>query len=1081
VRSIDFSVRRPVTVTMTTVAVVLFGLVSFQRLPINLLPELSYPSLTVETRFPGAAPAEVETLVTRPLEEAVGVLAGVKRISSRSRPGLSQVTLEFAWGREMSLASLDVRQKVDLIVLPKEAAKPVILRFDPSTDPILRLYLTNGSNLYRLRYVAEEILKKDLESVDGVAAVKVNGGLEEEIQVHVDEGKLALVGLTARDVQDVLARENVNQAGGSLYEQEARYLVRANNEFQSLADIESTIVSEKEGRTVRVADVAAITRSHKRREVVTRFGGEEAVELALYKEGDANTVRVARAVRSRLKAIEKELPQGVTIGTGVDQSRFIESAIDEVLGNALLGGLLAMIILYLFLKDAFSTLIIGLSIPVSIVATFFLMYRMGVSLNIMSLGGLALGVGMLVDNAIVVLEAIFSRRERGEGAMESAQKGASEVGMAVTASTLTTVAVFLPIVFVEGFAAQLFKDQALTVSFSLIASLAVALTLIPMVAARAGARRSPEVEPAPEAQPSGRWARIRRAVFRTAPSTSVRALRVAWAWLGRASTKALAPVTRRFDRLVARALEGYPRLLDRALDRPRLVLGLAGALFLASVLGGLTLGLDLVPSFSQGEFNYQVQLPEGTPLALTDRALLAAQRTIEGNAGVEAFSAVAGGAGLSLTSTGTEGENFGQIDVRMKAGTSSAEEESAIARLRDALAQVPQARVKFQRPSYFSFRTPVEVEIFADRLDELEKVATDLRDRIAALPGLVDVRSSAELGNPELQVRFDRDALARLGLDLTQVAATVRRKVRGEVATRFNEGDREIDILVRSAAGEDVRAEDVGRVIVEQRQGTPIYLASVARVSKELGPSEIRRIGQRRAAVVSANLAPGTSLAGAASSIREILRGYPFPPSVLASLSGQEEERQRSFASLALALGLSLFLVYLVMAAQFESLLHPFVILFTVPLGAIGVAAALLLARQPINVVVLIGIVMLGGIVVNNAIVLIDAVKQLREGGLGKRGALLLAGQRRLRPILMTTGTTVLGLLPMALGLGEGAELRAPLAITVIGGLSAATLLTLVVIPVVYLLVDRKPDPVPAATTASVRTAPGLAPEGETA
>ena len=1080
-RSIDFSVRRPVTVTMTTVAVVLFGLVSFQRLPINLLPELSYPTLTIETRFPGAAPAEVETLVTRPLEEAVGVLAGVKRISSRSRPGLSQVTLEFAWGREMSLASLDVRQKVDLVVLPKDAVKPVILRFDPSTDPILRLYLTNGSNLYRLRYVAEEILKKDLESVDGVAAVKVNGGLEEEIQVHVDEGKLALVGLTAKDVQDVLARENVNQAGGSLYEQEARYLVRANNEFQSLADIENTIVSEREGRTVRVADVATVTRGHKRREVVTRFGGEEAVELALYKEGDANTVRVARAVRSRLKAVEKDLPQGVTVGTGVDQSRFIESAIDEVLGNALLGGLLAMIILYLFLKDAFSTLIIGLSIPVSIVATFFLMYRMGVSLNIMSLGGLALGVGMLVDNAIVVLEAIFSRRERGEGAMESAQKGASEVGMAVTASTLTTVAVFLPIVFVEGFAAQLFKDQALTVSFSLLASLAVALTLIPMVAARAGARRS-AVEATPEPHPSGRWARMRRAVFRTAPRASLRALRVAWAWLGRVSTMALSPITRPFDRFLARALEGYPRLLDRALDRPRLVLGLAGALFLASVLGSLTLGLDLVPSFSQGEFNYQVQLPEGTPLALSDRALLAAQRTLEGNANVEAFSAVAGGAGLSLTSTGTEGENFGQIDVRMKAGTSAAEEDSAIARLRDALAQVPQARVKFQRPSYFSFRTPVEVEIFADRLDELEKVATDLRDRIAALPGLVDVRSSAELGNPELQVRFDRDALARLGLDLSQVAATVRRKVRGEVATRFNEGDREIDILVRSAAGEDVRAEDVGRVIVEQRQGTPIYLASVARISKELGPSEIRRIGQRRAAVVSANLAPGTSLAGAATSIREILDAHSFPPSVLASLSGQEEERQRSFASLALALGLSLFLVYLVMAAQFESLLHPFVILFTVPLGAIGVAAALLLARQPINVVVLIGIVMLGGIVVNNAIVLIDAVKQLREEGLGKRGALLLAGQRRLRPILMTTGTTVLGLLPMALGLGEGAELRAPLAITVIGGLSAATLLTLVVIPVVYLLLDRKPDPVPAAEPAPARAgAPGLTPEGEPA
>ncbi|HUG52837.1 MAG TPA: efflux RND transporter permease subunit [Vicinamibacteria bacterium] len=1077
-RSIEFSVRRPVTVAMTTVAVVLFGLVALQRLPINLLPDLSYPSLTIETRFAGAAPAEVETLVTRPLEEAVGVLAGVRRISSRSRPGLSQVVLEFDWGREMSLASLDVRQKVDLVVLPKETEKPVILRFDPASDPILRLYLTGGSNLYRQRYVAEEILKKDLESIDGVAAVKVSGGLEEEIQVRLDEQKLALVGLTPKDVQDVLARENVNQAGGSLYEEEARYLVRANNEFRGLDDILRTIVSEKEGRTVRVADLGTVARGHKRREVVTRFGGQEAVELAVYKEGDANTVRLARAVRTRLQSLEKELPEGVKVGTGVDQSRFIESSIDEVMGNALLGGLLAMIVLYLFLKDVFSTLIVGISIPVSIVATFFLMYRMGVSLNIMSLGGLALGVGMLVDNAIVVLEAIFSRRERGEGALEAASKGASEVGMAVVASTLTTVAVFLPVVFVEGFAAQLFRDQALTVSFSLLASLAVALTLIPMIAARGG--RSPRAS-APEAAtvtapPAGRGERARRAVFFVAPAFLVRMIRLAVQAAGRGLSFAVRPVRAAFDRGLAQVLDRYPKVLARALDRPALVLGVAGGLFVAALAGASRLGLDLVPSFSQGEFSYHVELPEGTPLSATDRALLRAQHALEDDPSVEAFSAVAGGAGLSLTSTGTEGENFGQLEVRMKAGTSPAREEAVIGRLRQALAEIPQARVKFQRPSYFSFRTPVEVEVFSDRLDDLHQVAGALRDRVSSLPGLVDVKSSAELGNPELQVRFDRDALARLGLDLSRVSATVRGKVRGEVATRFNEGDREIDILVRTAGGGDVRADEVERVIVDHRQGTPIYLGSVARISRELGPSEIRRIGQRRAAVVSANLAPGTSLGGAASGIREVLRAYPFPASVLASLSGQEEERQRSFSSLLFALGLALFLVYLVMASQFESLVHPLVILFTVPLAAIGVVGALLVFRQPVNVVVMIGVVMLGGIVVNNAIVLVDAVRQLRQEGVPRREALLLAGTRRLRPILMTTGTTVLGLLPMALGLGEGAELRTPLAVTVIGGLGVATLLTLVVIPVVYQLADRVRAGERAAEAAPAAADPALAP-----
>ena len=575
-RSIEFSVRRPVTVSMLTLAVVLFGLVAFQRLPINLLPDLSYPSLTVETRFPGAAPSEVESLITRRVEEAVGILAGVRRISSRSRPGLSQVTLEFAWGRDMSLAALDVRQKIDLVTLPRESEKPTILRFDPTSDPILRLYLTNGSNLYRLRYVAEELIKKDLESLDGVAAVKVSGGLEEEIQVRIDEEKLALVGLEGADVQAALARENVNQAGGSLYEEEARYLVRANNEFKDLDDILATIVAEEDGRLVRLGDVAVVERGHRQREVVTRFGGQEAVELAVYKEGDANTVKVARAVRARLDALGKELPAGVKLGTGVDQSRFIESAIDEVMESAIIGGLLAMIVLWLFLKDAFSTLIIGLTIPVSIIATFFLMYRMGVSLNVMSLGGLALGVGMLVDNAVVVLEAIFRRREDGEDAYTAAGRGAAEVGSALIGVTLTTVAVFLPVVFVEGFAAQLFRDQAITVSISILASLAVALTLIPMVAARADRRGRPAPPETPVAPPSTRAGRVRHALTHTTPRTALRSLRWSWSRLARGLHLLLRPLSRGFDAVLSRTLAAYPRVLERALDAPTFVLTVAG-------------------------------------------------------------------------------------------------------------------------------------------------------------------------------------------------------------------------------------------------------------------------------------------------------------------------------------------------------------------------------------------------------------------------------------------------------------------------------------------------------------------------
>ncbi|HEY0590999.1 MAG TPA: efflux RND transporter permease subunit, partial [Thermoanaerobaculia bacterium] len=480
---VEFSLKRRVTVSMIAVALVIFGIVAFTRLPMNLLPEISYPSITVETRFPGAAPNEVEALVTRRIEEVVGIVSGVQRMTSASRPGLSQVTLEFDWGRNMDFAALDVRQKLDMLTLPRESDKPVILRFDPANDPFMRLYLTGGENLYQLRYVAEEVLKKDLESTDGVAAIKVNGGYEEEIEVRVDEGKLAVLGIPIAEVNQKLQRENVNQAGGSLYEKEARYLVRSRNEFEGLKDIMDTVLVTRDGRNILMADVASIVRGHKKRDVITRFGGDEAVELALYKEGDANIVSVARSVQGRLERVKKELPQGIALVAGADQSRFIQASVDEVLSNAIVGGIIAIVVLLFFLKDLRSTIIIGVSIPISIIATFFLMYRTGTTLNIMSLGGLALGVGMLVDNAIVVLEAIFKHREKGEGALESARRGATEVGMAVIASTLTTVAVFLPVVFLEGIAAQLFKDQALTVSFSLMASLAVALTLIPMLAA----------------------------------------------------------------------------------------------------------------------------------------------------------------------------------------------------------------------------------------------------------------------------------------------------------------------------------------------------------------------------------------------------------------------------------------------------------------------------------------------------------------------------------------------------------------------------------------------------------------------
>ncbi len=1052
-RLIEFSLTRRVTIAMGAVALVLFGLVAFQRLSINLLPDLSYPSLTVETRYPGAAPAEIESLVTRPIEEVIGVVSGVQRLTSTSRPGLSQVTLEFDWKRDMDFAALDVREKLDLIRLPQQASKPVVLRFDPANDPILRLYLTGGESLYQLRYVGEEVVKKDLESTEGVAAIKVNGGYEEEIQVRVDEGKLSLVGLTIQDVNTKLLQENVNQAGGSLYESEARYLVRANNEFEGLPDILQTVLTSQNGRVVRVSDVARVERGHKRREVITRHGAEEAVELALYKEGDSNTVQVARSVSTRLAAIADELPEGIEISTGVDQSKFIQASIREVLSNALLGGFIAVIVLLLFLKDPRSTLIIGLSIPISIVTTFFLMYRTGTTLNIMSLGGLALGVGMLVDNAIVVLEAVYKHREAGENRFDSALKGASEVGRAVIASTLTTVAVFLPVVFLDGVAAQLFRDMALTVSFSLVASLVIALTLIPMLAAALGATR---LESVPTPPAAGR--RIARSIWRVfvwLPSLVLKGLRIAGGWVGRVLTIAAKPISKAFDGVLGTVSNAYPKLLGWALARRMLVIVVALVVFIGALALVPGLGFDLIPAFSQGEFSFLVELPEGTPLEVVDRYVAEVQDVVADDPRVGSLSSIAGGRGLSLTNTGTEGENTARIQVLMASGTTPQDEQAVITALRSRFDETPEVAYKFERPTYFSFRTPIEVEIYGDQLEDLHSVAADVRGRLAELPGLVDVKSSAELGNPELQVRFDRAQFAQLDLAIGTVADTIRNKVQGEVATRLTEGDREIDIVVRSVDVGQAKVRDIENFIVAQRHGVPVYLKSIADVSIVAGPSEIRRIGQKRAAVVSANL-DGRDMGAAAADVRRALTEVVLPASTTVAVSGQEEERTSAQSSLLMAMALAIFLVYLVMASQFESFLHPFVIIFSLPLGAIGVVMALGVTGNSVNIVAMIGAVMLAGIVVNNAIVLIDAVNQRRRAGMAKEEALLAAGSDRLRPILMTSATTVLGLLPMALGLGEGAELRAPLAITVIGGLTVATLLTLIVIPVVYATFDRR-------------------------
>ncbi len=1086
---IDLSIRRPVTVFISAFAAVVFGVVAFGELATDLLPDITYPSLTVRTTYQGAAPVEVESLITRPIENAVGVVDNLVKVTSSSRPEISEVTLEFAWDTKMDFAALDVRERLDLLRLPLEAEPPVLLRYDPALDPILRIGVAGadqasspqatGDSLVRLRRVAEERIRRPLERVEGAAAAVVEGGLEEELQVLVDERRLANLGLGVEALIARLRQENVNLTGGRLRDGQTEYLVRTVGELSRPEELRELVVEVHSGlrghrAVVRLGEVAEVRRGFREREIITRIDGRESVEVAIYKAGGTNTVKVSDAVRARLATVRARLAKidpELEVTVISDQARYIRRSVAEVLRTALFGGLLAVVVLYLFLRSWKTTLIIALAIPISVIATFFLMYLSGISLNIMSLGGLTLGIGLLVDNAIVVLESIQRKRDGGLGEVEAARAGAGQVATAVVASTLTSICVFLPIVFVEGVAAQFFADQALTVTYSLSISLVVALTVIPMLASRtfAGDADDGTGDAGEAGGDDGRTAvgPYAEAGFRLTVAVAG-ALKAFVRLVTRPVILLFALPARAFGAVFERLAIGYDRLLAGALHRPLSTMAVALALFAASLTLFPRLGRELVPELIQGELFLDVELPPGTHLDVTQRRLARIEDAARGLDGVATVYALIGSSSRQGGIAGENRENLGRVSLTVAPPFSRRREEQLMAELRASLAAGNSSagdspagdssagglEVRFGRPSYFSFKTPIEVEIRGFNLKLLRRLAERLAAGMRRLDGLTDVEASTEGGTPELQVRFDRDRLATLGLSVQDVATVVQSKILGTVATEIHRDDRTIDIRVRSAERFRSSARDLGNLIVYQQGKTALPLSAVAEVIESEGPAEIRRADGERVALLSANLA-GRDLASASEAIAALTEELGLPAGFDWRTGGQQQEMETSFDSMRTALGLAIFLVYLVMASQFESLLHPFVILFSVPLSLIGVLATLYIFEVRISIVVLIGVVLLAGIVVNNAILLVDTTNRLRRQGRPKLDALRRAGRSRLRPILMTTATTVLGLLPMAIGLGEGSELRSPMALVVIGGLLSSTVLTLVVIPVVYRLLDR--------------------------
>ncbi|RYZ69833.1 MAG: efflux RND transporter permease subunit, partial [Lysobacteraceae bacterium] len=791
------------------------------------------------------------------------------------------------------------------------------------------------------------------------------------------------------------------------------------------------------GVPVRLKDIAEVRQGYKEREGIIRLAGSEAVELAIYKEGDANTVATADAVQKKLDQLKEQIPADVELTPIEDQSQFIRHAISDVKKDAVIGGMLAILIIFLFLRDGWSTFVVALSLPASIVTTFFFMDQLGLSLNVMSLGGLALATGLVVDDSIVVLESIAKARERGLGILQAAITG--------------------------------FRDQALTVAIAIAVSLVVSMTLIPMLSALKGRppMAFPEEAPHPQWQPRAKWQKPLAATERGI-GVGVRGFFFGMVWLfvrgWRLLVALVGPAMRKASDLAMKPYDGaerrYMKLLPASLGKPWLVLGLAASAFILSLLAVPMLGADLIPQLAQDRFEMTIKLPPGTPLRETDNLVRDVQQVHARDPGIQAMYGVSG-TGTRLDASPTEsGENIGKVTIVMAGGGSKQLEADETEKLRATMQAHPSAQLDFRRPELFSFSTPLEIELRGQDLETIQRAGQKMAAMLRGNPHYADVKSTVEEGFPEIQIRFDQDRAGALGLTTRQIADVVVKKVRGDIATRYSFRDRKIDVLVRARESDRASVEGIRKLIVNPGSSRPVMLESVADVVSTTGPSEIHRADQVRVAIVSANLRD-IDLGAAVSEVREMVAAESLGAGIGMHIGGQGEELAESVKALLFAFGLAVFLVYLVMASQFESLLHPFVILFTIPLALVGAVLALTLTRSPVSVVVFIGLILLVGLVVKNAIILIDKVNQLREAGVAKREALVEGARSRLRPIIMTTLCTLFGFLPLAIAPlfgSPGAEVRSPMAITVIGGLLVSTLLTLLVIPVVYDLLDRRSD-----------------------
>lgn len=1013
----SFAVQAPVKVTMLFLAVLLLGWISLTRLPTNLFPDVQAPQITVTVRAVGLSPAEVERRICEVLERSLYTIRGVAGVRSIARTDSAVIVVNFDWETRMEFAFLEVKKATS--ELQRQRAQEIesvnVVRFDPNAEPVLTaaLHAPQGADPEALYRTASQTLRPRFERLAGVANVALAGGMEREIVVELDESLLLTYELGVSNVVSALESENVDAPGGWVEEGARRFLLKASGRFKDIGDVERVVVGRRGDAPILLTDVGRAVLLPKEPTGIVELDGAPSVGMAFFREPNSNTVAVARAIRDEIEASAEVLPQGWAMTVANDQSLFISGAIREVRNNALLGGALAVLMLLVFLRDLRTTIIIAVAIPISIVATFNLMYFQGLTLNLMTLGGLALGCGMLVDNAIVVLENIFRLRERGHTPADAARHGAREVSGALIAATLTTVAVFLPIVYVRGVAGLLFKEQALTVVYSLLTSLLVALLLIPMLAAYflGGSGTVPRGTPDAEQE-------------------------------------------------VPRTL--YTRLLSGALRVRWLVVLAAVGIFYLTVQWAMKLPQEFLPSTEVNQVGIRIVLPSGTPISSTEEAVHAITEQFErfGDAIERVYTRV--GEQQGVVDPGTEdpdGPNTASILVTLRRGPSAEGppllSSRFIGEVKPILDRIEDAKVDFTTTQASiqdligGARAPLIIELAGQETSVLATLAGDVQSRLEQMPEAINVRTNILQGAPEILMQFDKTQLSRHGFEVQGIAGQIRQRLEGQVASTLRQDAGDVDLRVRMAyEREDVQT--LRDMVLRSPGGALVRLDSLATFTESRAPREVVRQRQQRTAFVYADLAEGVRLSGAITATDAALEGLPLPPRYTLRITGEEQERSEAFGNLGFALLLSIVLVYMVMASIFESFLQPLLIMLTIPLAGAGIVLGLQLTGQSLNVMSVIGIVMLGGIVVNNAIVLLDCVNQVRARApflFSERDTLLAGCQRRFRPVLMTTGTTLLGLTPMAMGLGEGAELRQAMAITVLGGLFSSTLLTLFVIP----------------------------------